>query len=98
VAQRQSGLSAQVTRISRRGNVRLLTALYLPALSSLLYNPQQMDFYARLRTSQPSGKPSVIAVMRKLLVLCYSLWENDYAYDPYYHPVHLAEKEVALTT
>ncbi len=98
VVQHQSGLSARATRISRRGNVRLRTALYLPAVSSLRYNPQQIAFYARLRARQPSGKPGVIAVMRKLLVLCYSLWKNDCAYDPHYHPAHVAEKEVAPTT
>ena len=98
VVQRQSGLSAHATRISRRGNVRLRTPLYLPAFSSLRYNPQQIAFYARLRGRQPSGKPGVIAVMRKLLLLCYSLWRNDCAYDPYYHLARLAEKEVAPTT
>lgn len=46
---------------------------------SLRYNPQQMIFYTRLRARQPSGKPGVIAVMRKLLVLCYSLWKDDCA-------------------
>ena len=65
---------------------------------SLRYNPQQIAFYARLRARQPSGKPGVMAVMRKLLVRCYSLWKNDCAYDPHYHPAHLAEKEVAPTT
>jgi len=98
VVQRQSGLSAQATRISRRGNVHLRQALYLPAMSSLRYNPQQMAFYARLRARQPSGKPGVIAVMRKLLLLCYSLWKNDQPYDPHYHPAQLAEKEVAPAT
>jgi len=98
VVQRQSGLSAQATRISRRGNVHLRQALYLPAVSSLRYNPQQMAFYARLRARQPSGKPGVIAVMRKLLLLCFSLWKNDRPYDPHYHPAHMAEKEVAPTT
>ena len=57
-----------------------------------------MAFYARLRARQPSGKPGVIAVMRKLLVRCYSLWKNDCPYDPHYHPAHVAEKEVAPTT
>ena len=98
VVQRQSGLSVHATRISRRGNVRLRTALYLPAVSSSRYNPQQMAFYARLRARQPSGRPGVIAVMRKLLVRCYSLWKNDGVYDPHYHPAYLAEKEVAPTT
>ena len=95
VVQRQSGLVAKATRISSRGNVRLRTALYLPAVSSLRYNPQQKAFYARLRARQPSGKPGVIAVMRKLLLLCYSLWKNDRPYDPQFHPAHAAEKEVA---
>ena len=98
VVQRPSGLSVQATRISRRGNVRLRTALYLPAMSSLRYNPQQMAFYARLRARQASGKPGVIAVMRKLLLLCYSLWKNDQAYDPHYHPAHTSRKEIAPTT
>ncbi|MDB5234683.1 MAG: hypothetical protein JWR44_1676 [Hymenobacter sp.] len=97
VVQRQSGLSAGATRISRRGNVRLRTALYLPAVSSLRFNPQQMAFYARLRARQPSGQPGVVAVMRKLLLLCYSLWKNDCAYDPQYHPARCPEKEVAPT-
>ena len=98
VVQRQSGLSAQATRISRRGNVHLRQALYLPAVSSLRYNPQQIAFYARLRARQPSGKPGVIAVMRKLLLLCYSLWKNDRPYDPHYHPAHTAKNEVAPAT
>jgi len=54
VVQRQSGLSTQTTRISRRGNVHLRQALYRPAVSSLRYNPQQVAFYTRLRARQPS--------------------------------------------
>jgi len=64
------------TRISRCGNVRLRTALNLPAVSSLRFNPQQIAFYAQLRARQSSSKPGVIAVMRKLLLLCYSLWKK----------------------
>ncbi len=95
VVRRQSGLSAHATRISKRGNTRLRTALYLPALSSLRHNPRQIAFYTRLRTRHPSGKPGVIAVMRKLLVLCYSLWKNDRAYDPNYPPAHQVSQEIA---
>ena len=95
VVQHQSGCSAKATRISRRGNVRLRTALYLPAVSSIRYNAQQKAFYTRLRTRHPSGKPGVIAVMRKLLLLCYSLWKNDRPYDLLFHPAHRPEKEVA---
>ena len=98
VVQRQIGLLIGAKRIAGRGNVHLRTALYLPAVSSLRFNPQQMAFYARLRARQPGGKPGVIAIMHKLLLLCYSLWKNDCAYDPHYHPAHCLEKEVATTS
>ena len=82
VVQRQSGKLSRPTSISKRGNARIRTALYLPALSSLCYNAQQKAFYARLRTQSGNGKVGVIAVMRKLLLLTYSLWKNDAPYDP----------------
>ena len=79
VVQRPSGLATHATRLSKRGNTRLRTALYLPALSSLRHSPRQIAFYARLRTRHPSGKPGVMAILRNLLVLCYALWKNDRA-------------------
>lgn len=97
VVQRQSGNLARPTAISKRGNARLRTALYLPAVSSLRYNEQQKAFYARLRARSPNGKVGVIAVMRKLLVLCYSLWKKDQMYDPAYHPATTPAPEVAPT-
>lgn len=66
VVQRQSGLPAGATRISGRGKVRLRTALYLPAVSSLRVNPQQLAFYARLRARQPSGKPQGVLPVRAI--------------------------------
>ena len=98
VIEHQSGTSRGRTRISRRGNVRLRTALYLPAVSSTRCNPQQAAFYTRLRQRHPNGKPGVVAVMRKLLLLCYSLWKNDVSYDPRYHPAHPVEKKIAPAT
>lgn len=100
VVEHQSGRSAKATRISGRGNGHLRTALYLPAVSSTRCNPQQKVLYTRLRARQASGKPGVVAVMRKLLLLCYSLWKNDRSYDPHYQParVGLAAQKVAPTT
>jgi transposase len=79
----------------RRGNVRLRTAIYLHVLNSLHYNPQQITFYTRLQVGHSNGKPGVIAVMRKLLLLYYSLWKNDQPYDPRYHLAHQPQKEIA---
>lgn len=75
VVQRQSGNLPRPTAISRRGNARLRTALYLPGVSSLRYNEQHKAFHARLRARSPNVKVGVIAVMHKLL--SYSLWKND---------------------
>lgn len=96
VVERQSGSTSRATTISRRGNTRLRTALYLPAVSSLRYNPHQRAFYARLRARQSTGKPGVIAVMRKLLLLCYALWKKDQAYDPQFRPAQLEATVVKL--
>jgi transposase len=97
VVQRQSGNLARPTAISRRGNARLRTALYLPAVSSLRDNEQQKAFYARLRARSPNGKVGVIAVMRKLLLLSYSLCKNDQPYDPHYHPATTLQQKAAPT-
>lgn len=37
------------------------------------YNPQQVAFYARFLAQQSNSKPGVIAMTRKLLLLCYML-------------------------
>jgi transposase len=34
-------------------------------------------------------------VMRKLLVLCYSLWKNDCMYQPNYQPAYQIKQEIA---
>ena len=61
-----------------------------------------MASYTRLRARQPNGKPGVIAVMRKLLLLvlllCHGLWKNDRPHEPQYRPAYVAEKEVAPAT
>ena len=88
VVQHQSGTAARPTRISGRGNGCLRTALYMAAVSSLSCNPQQQAFYARLQARQPSGKPGVVAVMRKLLLLSCALCKNEQDYDPHFHPAH----------
>ena len=71
-----------------------LDHLNLPAVSSLQHNPQQIAFYARLRSRHPSGKLGVIAVMRKLLLLGFPLWKKYQSYDPHDYPAH-RPKEIA---
>ncbi len=73
VAENQSGDKSGVARISKKGNAHIRAALYMPALCACRQ---------RLNKRQKSKKQGVIAVMRKLLVLIYTLWKNSQEYDP----------------
>ena len=81
---RQSGLQAGKTTISKKGNSFIRAALYMPALSSLQYNPSLKTFYNRLAEKKAIKKIAVTAVARKLLVLIYTIWKNESEYDPTY--------------
>ena len=73
-AERQSGISVnRPVRISKIGNAVLRTALYMPALSAMRYNPAVVALVDRLKAQgRLKGKQIVIAAMRKLLVLCFA--------------------------
>ena len=70
------------TRLSKAGNARLRTALYLPTLTAVRFNPVRAGFFARLVAA---GKPKMQAVgacMRKLVMLCYGVLKNRTPFDP----------------
>src|SRR5439155_4580745 len=70
------------TRLSKAGNARLRTALYLPTLTAIRFNPVLKAFYARLVAG---GKPKMQAIgacMRKLVMICYGVLKNRAPFDP----------------
>jgi len=80
----QSGTSInRITSISKIGNAVLRTALYMPAMSTMRYNPAIVALVARLK-SQGRLKPKqiVVAAMRKLLVLCFGVLKTGKPFDP----------------
>ncbi|UOQ69895.1 IS110 family transposase [Hymenobacter volaticus] len=87
VVQKQSGLTSKPSSISRRGNTRLRTALYMAAMSSKRCNPRLKAFFEGLKVRKSNAKAPLIAVMRKLLLLCYALWKKNQAFDPAYKQV-----------
>ena len=64
----QSGGFSAKPRICKMGNDRLRSALYMPTMSSVRYNPLVRVFYLRLCESKPK-KVALIAAMRKLLCI-----------------------------
>ena len=70
------------TRLSKAGNARLRTALYLPTLTAIRFNPVLKGFFERLVAA---GKPKMQAVgacMRKLVMICYGVLKNRKPFDP----------------
>jgi transposase len=80
----QSGASIrQPTRISKIGNARLRSALFMPAMSAMRCNTVIAALVARLRDkTQLKGKQIVVAAMRKLLVLCFGVLKTGKPFDP----------------
>ena len=82
VTMNQSGLFKGKTRISKKGNSHIRTALYLPAMSAVRSNLRLKQFYKKIKETKMVGKIGLIAVARKLLILIYTFWKNNVEYDP----------------
>lgn len=83
VVKNESGTSLKgKTRISKKGNSHLRRALHLPALTTVRFVPEMKDLYERVFDRTKIKLKGYVAVQRKLLVLIYTLFKNNIAYDP----------------
>lgn len=81
VVARQSGPHDPRRHISKKGNTSIRAMLYICAMSAISHYEEIRTFYNRIKTSNPNGKVAMVAVMRKLLVLLYTVCKNKSAYD-----------------
>ena len=77
---RDSGTYRGKQRISKQGGQRLRNMLYLPTLSAIQHNDRIKAFYTRLTSNAKSKKLSVIASMRKLILMAFSLFNSGEKY------------------
>ena len=84
VVENQSGKHTGKTWISKKGNAVLRTALYMPALSAIRFNETLKKFNNRIMETHSYKKQGIVAVMRKLLILIYTLWKKDEEFIPNY--------------
>ncbi len=77
---KESGKWKGKTRISKKGNSHIRSALFMPSLSSIQYSNTYKTFYSRLNDKKQNGLIAGTAVQRKLLGLIYTLWKNDSEY------------------
>lgn len=80
VIEKESGKYKGKTRISKKGNARIRSALYMPAMTASQHNTTLKTFYERINKGRTIKRQGLIAVMRKLLILIYTLWRTDKKY------------------
>lgn len=82
-SERQSGTSVRSKpRICKTGNASLRRDLYMPALVAMRFNPILSAFAQRLRENGKPPKIIIVAVMRKLIVLAFTLIKRATATAP----------------
>lgn len=68
--------------LSKLGSVTLRTALYMPALSAMRFNPITQALTERLQKQGKLPMTIIAAVMRKLLVLAYGVLKSGQPFNP----------------
>jgi len=79
---RDSGTYRGKQRISKHGGQQIRNLLFLPTLSSLKHNDRIQVFYMRLTSKAKSKKLAVIAAMRKLVLIAFSIFKSEQNYQP----------------
>lgn len=98
VVENQSGSSINgKTKISKKGNKHIRRALHFPAMVVVKYDPRFTQLYDRIYDRTKIKKKGLVAVQRKLLLLCYSLFKKNQAYDPNYLKNSTTEEAKEIT-
>lgn len=84
----QSGTSVNhKTHLSKRGNARLRSAMFYPAMNATRYNPIVQAFAERLRKAGKTEMEIIGAAMRKLTHLIYGVLNSRMPFDPHFQPI-----------
>ena len=98
VVQKQSGISVRGrSHISKRGNPHLRQCLYFPSFTAVKYNVPLQNLYHRIMDKGTIKMKGYVAVQRKLLVLIYTLWKKNEAYQTSLTYLEQPQSEAALT-
>jgi transposase len=69
-------------RMTGGGRKTIRTALYMPVLSAIRYNPVLRSFYRRLLDRGKQKMVAIVACMRKLLVILNTMFKTDQPWRP----------------
>jgi transposase len=98
VVEDQSGKHRGKSKISKQGNGRIRRIMHLPAFNVVrLKQKPFVDLYNRIYERSKVKMKAYTAVQKKLLILVYTLWKRNEAYDPLYGNKSSGEKELELS-
>ncbi len=83
IVENSSGVFSGKTKISKKGNANIRTVLYMSVLTIVRSKTKPYyNLYSRLMERNGGiSKKANIAVQRKLLLIIYTLWKKDEAFD-----------------
>jgi transposase len=85
VQEKESGTSVKgKARISKKGNKNLRKAMHLPALTAIRHDQRFKAIFARLVSKHGIKMKAVVAVQRKLLEMCYTIFKTQNPYNKNY--------------
>ena len=87
VVHNESGDKIGKTKISKKGNRYIRRALYMPSLSVVRCNPDSPFAMLHQRVFEKTNikNKGYVAVQRKMLIIIYTLFKNDQAYQADFH-------------
>lgn len=69
------------SRISKQGSRLVRSTLFMPTLIAINHNPHMQMVYNRLKEKGKQSTVAQIAVMRKMVVIAFSLFKNKQVYE-----------------
>lgn len=85
IIENQSGQKTGKSRMSKKGNAHIRRAMHMPAFGVVRNNVTPfVSLYERLTGRGKTKMQAYVAVQRKLLILIWTLWRKEEAYDPHF--------------
>lgn len=95
VVENQSGKRVGKTKISKKGNSHIRRAMHMPALNMVRYEVKPFaGLYERIYARTGIKMKAYTAIQRKLLMLIYTLWKKNQAYQEDFY----TDKTVVITS
>lgn len=83
IVENQSGKKSGKTRMSKKGNAHIRRSMDMPAFGVVRNKVTPfVTLYERLMARGKTKMQAYVAVQRKLLILIWTLWRKDQAYNP----------------